>query len=450
MRGQIVGASAVLLVLVLSLGVLAFSVTLGMILTQAATQVAATQVEQLAALVDDGQVTTDGVVTQTPSRGSVLQLLRPDGSVQATSDPIAADHPLVTERLRVGQSTTGFTTFAGDRDDAYAVAAVGLRDEHGNPVTLVAAAPLRVELRTVGLATALLAVLTALLAVLLLIAVWHIVGRALAPVERIRRDVARVSRAGGGDTITVPVGDDEIVRLARTMNSMLERLDRADSTKRRFVADASHELRSPLATLRTHVETSPISPGEAGAQVAVVDRELVLGEVVRLQRLVADLLTLARADDSGLVIADGEVDLDDVVDGEVRRLRATSGHEVRARIEPALVGGDVQRLSQVLRNLLDNADRHAERWVAVTMVRAGDEVRVHVDNDGVPIPESEREQIFDRFVRLDQARARDSGGSGLGLPIARALAEAHGGSLVADDGPDGVCRFTLTVPLAEG
>jgi signal transduction histidine kinase len=335
---------------------------------------------------------------------------------------------------------------AGEHDP-FVVVTRGLTARDGQAYQLVVATPLSVETRTVATSTGLLAAGSVLLVGLSLAAVSWIVSRALTPVAVISEDVSRISRAGGGDRVTVPESGDEIAALAGTMNAMLDRIARADAASRRFVADASHELRSPLATLRSHVETAEAAP--VGVSSSGVDVGLMHAEILRLERLVDEMLTLARADDEGLALRRDEVDLDDLVDAEVRRVRSITDTPVRAHIEPALVTGDAGRLGQVLRNLTENALRHARSEVSVTMQSDGDAVLVHVDNDGPPIPPEQREAVFGRFVRLDDSRARDGGGSGLGLAIARTLAQAHAGTLVTGEAPDGGCRFTLRLPRME-
>lgn len=240
--------------------------------------------------------------------------------------------------------------------------------------------------------------MTAVVAVLVRLAV----HRALRPVVRISDDVAAITDAGEDRRVRVPAADDEIAHLARTMNGTLERLACSDAARKRFIADASHDLRSPVATLQIHVETAP--PGPAGPQgapgspgapaapgaTALIDREVVSGEVRRLAGLVEDLLTAAKGDAGGLELRMADCDLDDVVLAEVRRLRAVTHHEVRLRLDAAQVRGDAGRLAQVLRNLLDNANRHSRGWIAVTVEPTSqggaDIVRVHVDNEGPALP----------------------------------------------------------------
>ncbi len=269
----------------------------------------------------------------------------------------------------------------------------------------------------------------------LLLLIGRIVDRALEPVERIRSEVARIRHVGASERVGVPASGDEIARLAETMNDLLGRLERADSSMRRFVSDASHELRSPLATIRAVIETTPGPSGPDGRDAVLV------GEVVRMQRLVDNLLTLAKADDDGLVMARQEVDLDDLVDQETRRLRASGTVPVTAVIEPARIVGDTNRLAQVLRNLVDNAVCHTTGGVYLAVGTRDEEAVATVDNDGPPIDPGDREAVFDRFTRLQASRERDTGGSGLGLAIVRTV-------VAATVSPQGRCRFEVRLPAA--
>ncbi len=441
---RVVTAAAAALVVLLALGVVAFSWALDRILTQAATDAARIQADQLVAAVDAAQYTPAAAVTSLPARGSTVQLIDAAGRVVASSEPSLSSTPVTDQRVPVGSETVKRVFQIPDEQEPYAVVARGLAARDGRAYTLVVAAPLDVETRTVATSTGLLAGGSALLAGLLLFAVGRIVRGSLAPVERISNEVSRITRAGAVERVTVPDTGDEIATLAQTMNAMLERISRSDAASRRFVSDASHELRSPLATLRTHVETA-----EGSEEDARVDRPLMQQEILRLQGLVDDLLTLAKADDQGLALRRDEVDLDDVVYAEVRRLQAVAhGAVVRAHVEPALVVGDADRLAQVLRNLTENAMRHTTGDISLSMETDGQgRVLVHVDNDGDPIAADQREAVFDRFVRLSDSRARDGGGSGLGLAIARTFATAHGGTLTTGESPSGGCRFTLMLPV---
>lgn len=445
-RRRILVLSALVLVTSFLVGVGVFVLVLNQILYSTAGQAAQ---DQSAALVQQAQATGSvvTVVEQAPARGALLQVLDSEGEVLAASDPEAEDALVEDLRPRVGQTVTARVgVVPGDDDGAFAVAATGVRDGSGR-YTLVVAQPLTTATTTVRVTGALLAGGAVLVVVLVLALISRVVTGALRPVEQIRRDVSRIQHSRDAERVQVRGTGDEIDRLARTMNLMLDRLRASDRTVRQFVSDASHELRSPLSTMRAALETSrPGSPA---------DETVLLAETRRMQRLVDDLLTLARADDEGLTLARDDVDLDDLVDAEVKRLRAMTDLPVSASIEAARVRGDALRLAQLLRNLTDNALRHAAGALRISVaVVAGDQpvAQLTVDNDGPPVPPERREEIFDRFARLQTARDRDSGGSGLGLAIVRTIAAAHGGTVTAGVAPDGWCRFELRLPAgcAEG
>jgi signal transduction histidine kinase len=271
-----------------------------------------------------------------------------------------------------------------------------------------------------------------------------VVGRALRPVERLRREVDTITAASLGERIAHPGTDDEIGRLATTMNRMLGRLDDSQRAQRRFISDASHELKSPLASLRQYAEVARDYPGRISeADLA----EAVLDESGRLERLVRNLLLLARADEQTLTLGATSVDLDDLVLAEAARLRASTSLTVDASgVGPARVGGDEGLLGQVTRNLADNAARHAASTVRLSVSTRDARAIVTVEDDGGGIPLADRERVFERFVRLDEARGRDSGGTGLGLAIVRELASAHGGTVVIDESALGGARVIVSLP----
>ncbi|MBN9100597.1 MULTISPECIES: HAMP domain-containing sensor histidine kinase [unclassified Pseudonocardia] len=275
------------------------------------------------------------------------------------------------------------------------------------------------------------------------IATYEFAGRALRPVEAIRRQVARLTEKDLGRRVPVPLARDEVGRLAETMNEMLGRLEDAQGVQRRFVADASHELRSPLATIAAGLELMQdgSSPRESDAATVVALR----GETERLNRLVDALLLLARADERGLQPRREEVDLDDVADAERVRPGA-GGVPAEVHAEPVRVIGDRGQLARVVRNLVDNARRHASTRVLVTVRRDGGDAVVEVSDDGPGVPLSDRGRVFERFVRLDDARARSDGGSGLGLAIVAEVVAAHDGSVEIDDAPGGGALFRVRLP----
>ena len=244
----------------------------------------------------------------------------------------------------------------------------------------------------------------------------------------------------------MPAGRDELARLAETMNRVLERLRRADTSRRAFVADAGHELRSPLTTIRVLLD-------RLAEERPVEERRLVAArasaEVDRLSLLVDDLLTLASADEHALPLTTAEVDLDDVVLAESGVLRAR-GMPVAVTVEPVRVDGDAARLGRVVRNLLENAERHRVQSVRVTLSHEGDTALLTVDNDGPPVAPEDRARIFGRFVRLDDSRTRDTGGTGLGLAIVSEIVAAHGGTVAAEETAEGWCRFAVRLPTQSG
>jgi signal transduction histidine kinase len=227
------------------------------------------------------------------------------------------------------------------------------------------------------------------------------------------------------------------------MNTMLGRLEDAAIRKRRFVADASHELRSPLAGMRSQLEVDLAHPDRADWQAT--ERDL-LEETLHMQRLVEDLLDLADLDENPTPGRHDLLDVDEVVLAEVRRISTRGKVVVDARhVTAAQVTGDASALGRAVRNLLDNAERHAIRTVTVDVVDEGTNVRIAVSDDGAGVAEEDRERIFERFARADQSRAREQGGRGLGLAIASDIVTAHGGTLELVDSERGA-TFVISLP----
>ncbi|WBU37500.1 sensor histidine kinase [Homoserinibacter sp. YIM 151385] len=274
--------------------------------------------------------------------------------------------------------------------------------------------------------------------------VWVVAGRALRPVERLRREVEAVRAEDPTQRVAAPRGAGELDALAATMNELLDRIETSQRAQRQFVADASHELRSPIASLRQHAEVASAYPRTTDlAELA----GLVDLESSRLAALVDDLLLLARSGEPAAMRRE-PLDLDDLVLDEGARLRALGGIEVTADASPTRLHGDPGLLARALRNLGDNARRHARARIALSLEREGDAVLVRVDDDGAGIAPDDRERIFERFVRLDAARAREDGGAGLGLAIVAEAAARHGGSVTASSSPLGGARLELRLPLA--
>ncbi|WP_327704946.1 HAMP domain-containing sensor histidine kinase [Streptomyces decoyicus] len=319
----------------------------------------------------------------------------------------------------------------------YRFAVLEAKDTHGAQVTVRAGSALTPERDTVGSVRTAMLIGLPLLLVVVAGVTWLVTRRALRPVEGIRAEMAAITASTDlSRRVPVPASQDEVGRLAWTTNETLAALESSVERQRRFVADASHELRSPIASLRTQLEVGVAHPELLDVPGAVED-------TVRLQRLAADLLLLARLD-AGERPADARV-------GLAAMVREESSQRVADRVPVQigeLAGGEVagsrSQLGRVLGNLLDNAQRHAVSSVRVAVVRDGEWVVLRVEDDGPGVPESERERIFERFVRLDDARARDDGGAGLGLAIARDVAERHGGSLAVRAGS----VFELRLPVA--
>ncbi len=288
-------------------------------------------------------------------------------------------------------------------------------------------------------------------------AVWWLVGRTLRPVEEIRTQVETIGRQGLDALdrrVPAPGTGDEVDRLAATMNEMLTGLESSSARQRSFVADVSHELRTPLTRLRTNLEVDRADPNADLA--ATVDG--ALADTVEMQHLVDDLLFLARRDAAG--VTDGHdaerwnlVDLDAIVGDEIRAIRPTAAerpggavHVDMTNVSGAVVRGDSAQLTRLIRNLLTNAIRHAATEVTVTLRHTDEEVELVVADDGPGIPESERERVFERFVRLDSARSARSGGTGLGLAIVREVARHHGGSVRVETAGSGGAALVVRFP----
>jgi signal transduction histidine kinase len=274
---------------------------------------------------------------------------------------------------------------------------------------------------------------------------WLAIGRALAPVDAIRTRADAISGQNLDLRVPTPAQQDEIGRLARTVNQMLERLQHSAESQRRFVADAAHELRSPIASLRVQLETA--RDGDwSGERGRVGD---MLHEAARMEGLVDQLLLLARAggDDSWLRLT--TVDLDDVVDSAVSALDAVGPVTIdTSAVEPVQLICDAGLLEQVVRNLVQNATGHARENVRVSLSAVDGETAVlTVDDDGPGVPPDRRADIFERFVRLDDSRDRIQGGVGLGLAIVSEIVHAHGGRIHVGDSDLGGARFVVELPL---
>ena len=255
---------------------------------------------------------------------------------------------------------------------------------------------------------------------------WVVTGRMLAPVTAIRREVDEITATELHRR--VPAGRaDEIGRLATTMNRMLDRLQRSHEAQQRFVADASHELRSPIAAIRQHTEVAQAHPGRTTVDELATT---VLAEDLRMQCLVDDLLLLARSDEAGSELRSTPVDLDDLVLAEARRLRSATSLTIdTTAVSAGQIHGDEAALARMIHNLADNAARHARSGIGFGLCESDGAVVLTVSDDGPGIPPGDRARVFDRFVRLSTARSRDTGGTGLGLAIVADVVRRHHGTI---------------------
>ena len=403
-------------------------------------------VEVSRAVSSDGVAGLSSDLQTSGTVGQVVQVLKPNGAVVAASTTRAAKVALSGLRPAPGEQQAAPVSRVGllDADEAYLVAARGVRHDD-TPYVVLVAASVSAQQETVGTVAGYLAVGFPLLLIVVGGATFLFVGRSLRPVERIRRRVAGIGAQQLADRVPVPASGDEIARLAATMNAMLDRLQSAHDSQRRFVADASHELRSPLATLRASLDVAAADPQGTSwpAMHATMD-----AEAERMTHLVEDLLLLAKADENGLPLTATDVDLDDILAGEVRRLRAATSVQVSLGIAPVRIRADPVRLAQALRNLADNAARYAQGRVGLDLSAEGRSAVIHVDDDGPGIPAADRQRVFDRFVRLDTSRERASGGSGLGLAIVKEIVTGHGGTVTAEESPWGGARVTLRLPIS--
>ena len=363
-----------------------------------------------------------------------IQVVAGDGTVLASSTNVDG----VPAVAVLDDETSTVIDDAPVGEDRFVV--VGIATADGAATVLVGRAldgadeATRALLRSLAIGVPLLLALVGLLA-------WRLVGRALAPVAAMTVAAREITVTDVDRRLPEPDATDEIGDLARTLNAMLGRLAEARDRLSTFVADAAHELRSPVSSLRQHAEVSLTHPETTDlADLAGVVRD----ESLRLQRLVDDLLLLARAEEGGAGIVPVAVDLDDVVGTAARRFDPTATTIELLGVSGGQVHGDPIALDRLVTNLLDNAVRHARSRVAVTLHETEDgTVTLTVDDDGPGVAPADRGRVFERFVRLDEARSRDEGGSGLGLAIVAAVAAAQGGSVAIEESPSGGARFVV-------
>jgi signal transduction histidine kinase len=423
----------------MAIGAVALVAVLRVTLTREVLASAQLRGADVAAVLEAG--TPPGELAVGDPEDLLIQVLDAGGRVVASSPNVAGAPPVA--RLRPGESANVDVPI--DNDDFLAVATAA--NTPTGRLTVVVARAVDVVGESTRIVSIMLAVGLPVLLLLVAATTWRVVGRALAPVEAIRNEVDEISAAELHRRVPDPPGGDEITRLAQTMNRMLGRLERSSARQRRFIADASHELRSPVASIRQHAEVALAHPDRTTlAELAAT----VLTEDLRVQRLVEDLLLLARADEHTLQPRRRLVDLDDLVFEEASRLReATSLRVDTTAVSAGRIDGDAAGLRRVLRNLGDNAAHHARGRIVFALGQENGAVVLTVDDDGPGIPEADRARVLERFVRLDDARARDAGGSGLGLAIVAELVGAHGGELGIAGSPLGGARVQIRLAAVD-
>lgn len=395
-----------------------------------------------------------------PGRGEdlLVQVVDGSGTVVASSASIEGQVPVVRVTVTTGETRTYTVPSLADGGDNVNASGEGGADtgipffvvESGaksptGPVTVIVAASLNPAQQLADVLVPRLVLGLPLIVSVVGLTVWWLTGRALRPVDAIRAQAEEISLVSLGRRVPEPDTADEVGRLARTMNRMLDRLESAAVSQRRFISDASHELKSPVASIRTMLDVARRQPPDDLEQL-LDDLET---EDVRLEELVADMLMLARAEESPAGAHLTDVDLDDVVLAVTRSVkrRGTVGIDLGG-LHPVRLHAPSGAIESLVRNLVDNAVRYAEETVWVGVESLDGEAVLTVSDDGPGIPEKDRERIFERFVRLDESRRRESGGTGLGLAVCRAVARSLGGDVRVAEPVHGGATLEARLPLA--
>ncbi len=394
---------------------------------RAATEAVGATVHQVESGVPFG-----AIVTQTFDQGAGV------GIFNETGAPVGGEFTLPVKNISVvpGSGPPSdqviFVSGISRQDVAYDAAPVAVAGGNFYVVGMASLAEVRRSVHTLwsGLR---LGIPLVVLAVALV--AWFLAGRALRPVEAMRQEVENISATTLQRRVREPRSHDEVARLARTMNSMLGRLQASREHERQFLSDASHELRSPLASMRAQLETGSWPSNASG----------VRAEATRLAHIVDDLMDLAKADEAAPPTT--ETDLDEVVLEEVAAIASTSPISIdTSNVGAARLIGDRQALARMVRNLVENAGRHATSRVDVSLANIDGTITLTVDDDGDGVADDDRQRIFERFTRTDSSRSRDTGGVGLGLAVVRATAQRHGGDVRCETSPTGGARFVVTLP----
>ena len=406
---------------------------------------AKTRAEEVALLTQKTELPS--ALPDSGEKGAVVQVVNGDRVIVAASAQIVAGSSLSTLRPVLGgfleESRSDLPITGDQKDDPFHLVAFGAQTPNG-PITVYVALSLDGVHQNVASAKTILQTAFPILLLIVAVTSWFFVGAALRPVDAMQRSVSEI---GDGDLtrrIPEPPIDDEIGRLARAMNLMLGRLQDSSERQRRFVADASHELQSPLAASLADLEVAVAHPASVEWERLAVT---LVDDNRRMTRLVSDLLLLATADSGTKATQLAPLDLDDVIRFEAKRLQPRTSVRIDvSAVAPVEVRGDADQLGRVVRNLLENASRHAASLVLVELQEVEETATLVVQDDGPGIDFAERERVFDRFARLDDSRSRQSGGSGLGLAIVREIVEGHLGTVQVEPSVKGA-RFVVRLPF---
>ncbi len=445
LRIRIVAFATLAVILVLAAGGWLLTAALRQTLVDDLASAAALRSRDLATLAAQGRLPRPIPIGD--SDEALVQVVA-GGQVVAASDNVTDEPALEVDPPPPGTTTVADVASLPITDDGdeggFLVAATSVSEPDG-VITVYVATSLEDVDETLAEATRLGLQALPALVVVLAGGIWLLVGRTLAPVDAIRAEAEAITGSDLHRRVPEPDRGDEIGRLARTLNRMLGRLEESAARQRRFVADAAHELRTPVASVRTTLETARSSPRRIDWDEVSGD---VLADTIRMQQLTEQLLLLARVDAGRLAERLQAADLDDIVTHALARSEPDPDVEIRVlRIEPLQIVGEPILLEQVARNLIDNATAHARSRVEIALRQEDGAAVLTVDDDGPGIPGDQRLAVFQRFTRLDHARTRQrTGGAGLGLAIVTDIVAAHGGTVLATDSPLGGARFTVRLP----
>ena len=438
LRLRITLVTAAVVAVVVALGGLLILVALESELVDSADEAARARAAEVAVDLASGRLDTPLPTMRDPE--SFAEVIA-DGSLVTATQGLDARNKFKLPEMEAGDvAVEEVSRLPFEEPGPFRVVSRGV-DTPSGPMTVHVAVPIGDLERTMSTAARTGAIGLSVLVLVLASVLWLAIGRTLAPVNAIRIRADAITPQHLDRRVPVPPHHDEVGRLARTVNQMLARLQQSVETQQRFVADAAHELRSPITSLRVQLET-------AGG-MSDPSRADMLQETARMETLVDQLLLLARADSDVPWVRTAPVDLDDLIDSAVRSSDTRAGVVVdTSAVEPVQLAGDAALLERVVRNLVENAVGHADAQVRVAASRVGGGVALlTVDDDGSGVPEDRRQAVFDRFVRLDDSRSRRRGGVGLGLAIVAEIVRAHGGRVEVTDSPLGGARFAVELPV---